>query len=70
MLTCNRLTVPLFLAQLLNYFEPDTTMSKTEAYYYASAIVVCTFISATSQHIFMLHNFHLGEINILNYNKL
>ncbi|KAH1001477.1 hypothetical protein HUJ04_005494 [Dendroctonus ponderosae] len=55
-----RLTTPLFLAQLLKYYEPDSSMSKTEAYYYATGIVACTFLSAAFQHTYMLHNFHLG----------
>ncbi|XP_050293272.1 probable multidrug resistance-associated protein lethal(2)03659 [Anthonomus grandis grandis] len=55
-----RITVPLFLAQLLKFFEPDTGMSKQTAYYYAAAIAICVFLSATFQHTYMLHNFHLG----------
>ncbi|KAL1513419.1 hypothetical protein ABEB36_002836 [Hypothenemus hampei] len=55
-----RLTIPLFLAELLKYYEPHSNMSKTDAYYYAGAIVICTFFSAAFQHTYMLHVFHLG----------
>ncbi|CAG9768689.1 unnamed protein product [Ceutorhynchus assimilis] len=57
---CVRLGQPLFLAQFLQYYEPDSTMTKTEAYYYALAIVMCSLLSQTFNHTFMLHNFHLG----------
>ncbi|XP_066258696.1 probable multidrug resistance-associated protein lethal(2)03659 isoform X2 [Euwallacea similis] len=55
-----RLTMPLFLAKLLSYYEPGSGTTKTEAYYYAWLIVICTFFSAAFQHTFVLHNIHLG----------
>ncbi|CAG9768692.1 unnamed protein product [Ceutorhynchus assimilis] len=55
-----RLSAPLLLNQLLNYYDPDTTMTKTEAYYYAFGLAGCAFVSATFQHTYMLNNFHLG----------
>ncbi|KAL1513416.1 hypothetical protein ABEB36_002835 [Hypothenemus hampei] len=35
-------------------------MPKSEAYFYAAAIGICSLISQTVQHTFMLQNFHLG----------
>ncbi|XP_050293273.1 probable multidrug resistance-associated protein lethal(2)03659 [Anthonomus grandis grandis] len=55
-----RITVPLFLSQLLEYFEPQSVMSKQTAYYYAGAIATCVFLSSAFQHHYMLHNYHLG----------
>ncbi|KAL1513420.1 hypothetical protein ABEB36_002837 [Hypothenemus hampei] len=55
-----RFTTPLFLAEFLKYYEPDSNMSKTNAYYYAGGIVICTFLTSGCIHTYMLHAFHLG----------
>ncbi|XP_076254933.1 putative multidrug resistance-associated protein lethal(2)03659 isoform X1 [Rhynchophorus ferrugineus] len=55
-----RLGQPLCLSQLLHYYEPNTTMSKREAYYYASGIALTAFLSSSSIHSYMLRIFHLG----------
>ncbi|XP_066143996.1 ATP-binding cassette sub-family C member 4-like isoform X1 [Euwallacea fornicatus] len=55
-----KLGQPIFLSKFLEYYEPNSKMTKTEAYYYAGAIAICSLISQTFQHTFMLHNFHVG----------
>ncbi|XP_050293465.1 probable multidrug resistance-associated protein lethal(2)03659 [Anthonomus grandis grandis] len=55
-----RLSTPLFIAELLKYFEPDSTMSKLEAYLYAAAISGGVFITSALQHFYMLHIMHIG----------
>lgn len=37
-----RVAQPLFLAQMLQYFSPGSTISRTEACWYAGGVVLCT----------------------------
>ncbi|XP_050295811.1 probable multidrug resistance-associated protein lethal(2)03659 [Anthonomus grandis grandis] len=55
-----RLSQPFFLSKLLEYYEPGSNMPKQEAFLYAGAIAVSTFVSQAFIHNFMLNNFHLG----------
>ncbi|KAF7279494.1 hypothetical protein GWI33_007172 [Rhynchophorus ferrugineus] len=57
---CVRLAQPLFLAQLLRYYQPNSGMEKKEAYYYAGCIGIFAIVAAVCQHSYMLRLFHLG----------
>ena len=51
---------PLFLGRLLDYFTPGTRTSKNSAYYYAGALIVCSFINILITHPYMLAVLHTG----------
>ncbi|XP_060517933.1 ATP-binding cassette subfamily C member 4-like [Cylas formicarius] len=55
-----RLSQPLALSKLLDYYDPDSKMSKEDAYLYSAFIVLSFFASVVCQHTYMLHIFHLG----------
>ena len=55
-----RIGQPLCLGQLLRYFHPDSDMSTSTAYLYATGVVLCTAFPVL---IYQLNNFkmhHLG----------
>lgn len=51
---------PLMLGQLLSFFRPDTTLTKNDAFMYAGAIAVCTFLSALLGNQYIMGAFHYG----------
>ncbi|XP_049950812.1 probable multidrug resistance-associated protein lethal(2)03659 [Schistocerca serialis cubense] len=55
-----RVAQPLFLGLLLQYFSPGSTMPVSEAYLYATAVILCSLISAIVIHPYMMAMFHLG----------
>ena len=55
-----RLLQPLMLGKLLNYFRPDTTMTKTEALWYAGAIVGLNAGNALFINQYIMGAFHYG----------
>lgn len=56
-----RIVQPLCLGGLVSYFAPgQTTISKTEAYYYAGGIVACSFVPVAVFHHFILYIFQIG----------
>jgi ATP-binding cassette subfamily C (CFTR/MRP) protein 4 len=55
-----RMTQPLFLGGLIQYFAPDSTISHNMAVGYAACIVACTFISALMSHVHNMGVLHLG----------
>ncbi|XP_039444244.1 probable multidrug resistance-associated protein lethal(2)03659 [Culex pipiens pallens] len=57
----SRIVQPLCLGGLVSYFAPgQTTISKTEAYYYAGGIVACSFVPVAVFHHFILYIFQIG----------
>ncbi|XP_060518435.1 probable multidrug resistance-associated protein lethal(2)03659 [Cylas formicarius] len=57
---CAKLSQPIALSKLLEYYQPDSTMSQNEAYIYATLIVLSSLVYILCQHTFMLHALHLG----------
>lgn len=55
-----RLGPPLLLGQLLDYFRPDSTVTKSEALYYASGIVTLNALSALLLNQYIMRGFHYG----------
>ncbi|XP_030765293.1 probable multidrug resistance-associated protein lethal(2)03659 isoform X2 [Sitophilus oryzae] len=57
---CARLAQPLIISQLLRYYEPNSTMTKREAYCYAGGVALSSFVASAFIHSFMLRTLHLG----------
>lgn len=57
--TLNRCAQPLFLGALLSNFV-DADGSKQSAYFYASGIVLCSFIPVITFHPFIYYVFEIG----------
>lgn len=55
-----RLAQPLILSQLLQYYEPDSTMTKKEAYIYSALIGVSAAFVMLCQHNYLLYQMALG----------
>ncbi|KAJ8951065.1 hypothetical protein NQ318_003763 [Aromia moschata] len=55
-----RLSQPLMLGNLLAYFKPGTTVTKTEALWYAGAVVGLNAISALFINQYIMGAFHYG----------
>ncbi|RZB39027.1 multidrug resistance-associated protein [Asbolus verrucosus] len=55
-----RLSQPLMLGKLLDHFRPDSTVSKTEALWYAGAIVGLNALSALLINQYIMRAFHYG----------
>ncbi|CAG9768551.1 unnamed protein product [Ceutorhynchus assimilis] len=55
-----RLTLPLTLSKLLEFFEPNSTMEISEAYMYAALLSVTTLTQVSFIHHAMFHIFHMG----------
>lgn len=56
-----RIAQPLCLGGLVSYFAPgQDTIGKTEAYYYAAGIVLCSFVPVAVFHHFILYIFQIG----------
>ncbi|RUS69502.1 hypothetical protein EGW08_022737, partial [Elysia chlorotica] len=45
-----KLVQPVLLVELLDYFSPDSTVSRTEAWLYATGVVLCSVILAIAHH--------------------
>uniref|UniRef100_A0A336M188 CSON010264 protein n=1 Tax=Culicoides sonorensis TaxID=179676 RepID=A0A336M188_CULSO len=59
--TLNRLALPLSLGGLVTYFAPgQTEISKNEAYFYATGIVICSLIPVLTFHPFIMFIFQVG----------
>lgn len=55
-----RLSQPLMLGKLLDYFRPNTTISKTEALWYAGAVSGLNALSALLINQYIMRGFHYG----------
>ncbi|XP_058839982.1 ATP-binding cassette sub-family C member 4-like [Topomyia yanbarensis] len=57
----SRVFQPLCLGGLVSYFAPgQTTISRTEAYYYAAGIVFCSLVPVVIFHHFILYIYQIG----------
>ncbi|KAJ8954554.1 hypothetical protein NQ318_000788 [Aromia moschata] len=56
-----RISQPLIISRLLQFYEPNqTTVSQTEAYILASLIVASVLVNVMCIHNYMFHVMHLG----------
>lgn len=56
-----KLAQPVFLGRLIAYYTPgQSSISKTEAYWYASGVVLCSAISVFVGHPYMMAILHMG----------
>lgn len=55
-----RLLQPFMLGKLLEYFKPNSDMTKNEAFYYAGAVVALTALSALFINQYIVEAFHYG----------
>ncbi|XP_057653050.1 ATP-binding cassette sub-family C member 4-like [Diorhabda carinulata] len=55
-----RLTQPIMLGNMLTYFRPGSTTTKTEALYYAGALVALNGASALLINQYIMNAFHYG----------
>lgn len=55
-----RLTQPLVLGKLLDYFRVDTNITKEEALWYAGALVALNAVSALFINQYIMGAFHYG----------
>lgn len=55
-----RLSQPLMLGKLLDYFRTDTNITKEEALWYAGALVALNAISALLINQYIMGAFHYG----------
>jgi ATP-binding cassette, subfamily C (CFTR/MRP), member 4 len=55
-----RLFQPFFLGLLLNYFAPNSDITKREAYLYAIAVVALNFLASISINQFMFRSLSIG----------
>lgn len=55
-----RLSQPLMLGKLLEYFKPEPTVTKTEALWYAGAVVALNALSALLINQYIMGAFHYG----------
>ncbi|XP_018575091.1 multidrug resistance-associated protein 4-like [Anoplophora glabripennis] len=55
-----RLSQPLMLGRLLEYFKPVPTVTKTEALWYAGGVVVLNALSALFMNQYIMGAFHYG----------
>lgn len=54
-----RIAQPLFLGGLISYFSPgQTEITKNEAYYYATGVVMSMFINVLIVYPFLLYLYH------------
>ncbi|XP_058461266.1 probable multidrug resistance-associated protein lethal(2)03659 [Malaya genurostris] len=57
----SRVFQPLCLGGLVSYFAPNQTIiSRTEAYYYAAGIVICSLVPVLIFHHFILYIYQIG----------
>ncbi|XP_053685764.1 probable multidrug resistance-associated protein lethal(2)03659 [Sabethes cyaneus] len=57
----SRIFQPLCLGGLVSYFAPgQTAISRTEAYYYATGIVLCSLVPVVIFHHFILYIYQIG----------
>ena len=57
---CLRLIQPHMLGGLLDYFRADTKVTKNQAYFYASIIVICNGFYAMFMNQYLINSFHAG----------
>ncbi|CAB0038330.1 unnamed protein product [Trichogramma brassicae] len=55
-----RLAQPIFLANMLQYFRVKTTTTLTDAYMYASLVILCSVLNVLVIHPYMMAILHLG----------
>ncbi|PNF26824.1 hypothetical protein B7P43_G17385 [Cryptotermes secundus] len=55
-----KITQPLFVGGLIRYFSPESSVSRSTAFMYAAAIVICSAANVIVRQSFMLAMFHLG----------
>jgi ATP-binding cassette, subfamily C (CFTR/MRP), member 4 len=55
-----RVTLPMFLGGVIQYFDKPEEESLNEAYLYATGIIVCSFCSVIANHALMLSNLAMG----------
>ncbi|XP_076255885.1 ATP-binding cassette sub-family C member 4-like isoform X1 [Rhynchophorus ferrugineus] len=55
-----RISLPLTLSKLLDYFDPQVKMSLNDAYFYAGMVSLTTLVQVFVIHHTMLHVFHMG----------
>ncbi|XP_049951176.1 probable multidrug resistance-associated protein lethal(2)03659 isoform X3 [Schistocerca serialis cubense] len=55
-----RVAQPLFLGLLLQYFTPGSQIPISDAYLYATAVIMCSLVTALVLHPYMMAMFHLG----------
>lgn len=55
-----RLSAPIFLGWLLDYFRPDTEMTRENAFFAAGALVMLNAISAVTINQFLIGSFANG----------
>ncbi|KAK3751067.1 hypothetical protein RRG08_044643 [Elysia crispata] len=55
-----KLGQPLLLVKLLDYFTPDSTTSKTEAWLYATGVVLCSVTLAIAHHPYFFGTARIG----------
>ncbi|XP_054272885.1 probable multidrug resistance-associated protein lethal(2)03659 [Macrosteles quadrilineatus] len=57
-----RVSQPLFLGKMIEYFTQDGggTVSKDEAYFYAGGVVMCSALSVFIMHPYMFSMMHIG----------
>ncbi|XP_018561045.1 multidrug resistance-associated protein 4 [Anoplophora glabripennis] len=55
-----RLSQPLMLGRLLEYFKPEPSVTKTEAFWYAGAVVALNALSALLINQYIMRAFHYG----------
>lgn len=55
-----RVSQPLFLGGLIEYFKPGSEVTKSEAYMYALGIVLCSGVNILVIHPYMMGVMHIG----------
>lgn len=55
-----RLSQPILLGKLLEYFRVESTVTKTDALWYAGAIVTLNALGALLINQYMMMSFHYG----------
>lgn len=55
-----RVAQPLFLGKLISYFTNSGSMSKDDAYLYATGVIMCSGLAIVILHPYMLGIMHIG----------
>jgi len=55
-----RILQPLLLSRLIRYFDSTSGMSATEAYLYATGVILCSASFAITEHAYSFEMRHLG----------
>ncbi len=59
-ITSNRILQPLLLSRLIRYFDSSSGMSATEAYLYATGVILCSASFALTKDAYFFVTRHLG----------